>query len=118
VGDGLPKEEALPKQEALPKEDRLPKEEALQHRPSWDNCEEGCSQSEEKCDSSRVASGGEGDSRTIPRQESKVARRLVSKKTKGSGLKKTSRKEKKLVGTDEVVGCLKCHRDTNYKQVC
>ena len=97
--------------------EELPKEETPQDRPFWDSCEEGRSRSEEKCDSSHVASG-DGENCVVPQREFKVARRLLPKKAKSSSLKKASRKEKEPLGTEGFVGCLKCHRDTNYKQVC
>ena len=93
-------------------DNELPEEVSIQSNSVLENCKKGFSESEENCDSPHVRSGEERNDR-LP---SKAGRRLASKKARSSGLKRAGKKEAAVM--EEEVGCLKCHKDTNYKQVC
>ena len=97
---------------ACTSDNELPEEVSIQSNSVLENCKKGFSESEENCDSPHVRSGEERNDR-LP---SKAGRRLASKKARSSGLKRAGKKEAAVM--EEEVGCLKCHKDTNYKQVC
>ena len=97
---------------ACTSDNESPDEVSIQSSSVLENCKKGFSELGENCDSPHVRSGEERNDR-LP---SKAGRRLASKKTRSSGLKKAGKKEAAV--TEKEVGCLKCHKDTNYKQVC
>ena len=96
-------------------DDDLPEEALMQGGHVLENCKKGFGPSEEDCDSPHVGSG-EGRNDKIPARGSKAGRRLTSKKSKSSGLKRAGKKGAAV--EEGELGCLKCHKDTNYKQVC
>ena len=98
---------------ACTSDNESPEEVLIQGNSVLENCKKGFSELGDNCD--YVRSGEERNDK-IPARDSKAGRRLASKKSRSTGLKRAGKKEAAVM--EEEVGCLKCHKDTNYKQVC
>ena len=100
---------------ACTSDDELAEEALMQGSHVLEYCKKGFGPSEENCGSPHVGSG-EGRNDKIPARDSRAGRRLMAKKSRSSGLKRAGKKGAAVV--EKELGCLKCHKDTNYKQVC